>query len=156
MDKDERLSSFQEELDFLQQRADRERKLYRTRAFIYKILAVALAAAITVLLGLNVGGMLANVFRDIALGFGAAITVLNAVDAFFDYRFLWMRETMLWSKLEALMRDFKLYALHLKPEADRERMLDEFRSRLDQILEEYMQDWFKLRQNQHSGKFEGH
>jgi hypothetical protein len=82
MDKDERFSFLQEELDRFLLQTNRHRKESKRKAFIYKMLAVSFAAAITVLLGLKVEGVLADVFRDIALGLGATITVLNAADAF--------------------------------------------------------------------------
>lgn len=154
MDKDERFSFLQEELDQLLQQTHRHRKESKRKAFIYKMLAVSFAAAITVLLGLKVEGVLADVFRDIALGLGATITVLNAADAFYDHRFLWVRNTMLVAELETLKRDMKLYALHLKQGTDHEKALDEFGGRLNLILENFQQDWFKIRHSQRSERHE--
>jgi hypothetical protein len=153
MDKDERFSFLQEELKLLLQQANRHRKSSKNKAFLYKMLAVSFAAAITILLGLKVEGVVADIFRDIALGLGATITVLNAADAFFDHRFLWVRNTVLVAELETLNRDMKLYELHPKQGEDHEEALDEFGDRLKQIMEDFQQDWFKIRQSQ---RREGH
>lgn len=155
VDQDNRLSFILEELNRLQRQADRDRVKYRARAFLYKILAVALAAAITVFLGIKAGGVIAEMLQNIALGCGAAIGVLNAIEAFFDYRFLWMRETMFAAKLEVLKRDVHLYACQPKQGAEHEHNIKEFQSCLKLLMEDYMQDWLKLRQRQLSEKAEG-
>lgn len=152
MGKDERLFSLQEEVDQLLVQADQNRKSNRNKSLLYKIASVAFAATITVLLGLKVEGASADIFRNVALGLGATITVLNTAETFFDYRSLWVRDAMLMTKLETLKRDMNFYALDPKQSTDHEKILDEFRHRLNQTLEDHVQNWASMRQGQRSEK----
>jgi hypothetical protein len=74
---------------------------------------------------------------------------------FYDHRFLWVKNTMLVAELETLKRDMKLYALHPKEGTDHEKALDEFGGRLNLLLKDFQQDWFKIRQSQRSEMQEG-
>ncbi len=114
MDTDARLKFLQGELKELIELTSRERKKNRKQALRYKILSVCFAAAITVLLGLKVDAALADIFRNIALVFGAAITVFNAIEAFYDFRSLWVNQTIFREQLFILERDINFYTFHPK------------------------------------------
>jgi hypothetical protein len=88
----ERLVWLQKEIDDLVSRYQREAVRFKKEAIVLRITSVLLAALITVLLGLKLREGLTNVFANVALFLGAAITVLGAYEAFFDPRALWVRE----------------------------------------------------------------
>ncbi len=62
----------------------------RAKSLIRKTLAVALAATITVLLGLEGDVVDATVAKNLALVFAAVIVLVNAWEAFFNHRGMWI------------------------------------------------------------------
>jgi hypothetical protein len=64
-----------------------------------------LAGVVTVLIGLQGETFDQTLLRNLALALGALITVVNAFDAFFDHRSLWIKKTVTLSRLYALKRD---------------------------------------------------
>jgi hypothetical protein len=145
MDIDERLKYLQTELDNAISRVSQKRDRERNRAFTWKVLSVSFAAAITVLLGLQVNGILMGTFRNIALILGATITVLNAVEAFYDERSLWINRTITLTSLYTLKRDTTFYALNPAQGEEHVKTLNLFKQRFDQINENEMKSWLKLR-----------
>ena len=146
MDTDEKLKFIEDELNERIERQSRRRNGDKRRALGYKAIAVCFSAAITILLGVRVvDGTLIEIFRDVALVLGAMTTVVNAIDAFYDYRSLWVRRTLLVARLSSLRREVLFYALQPEQGELHARKLDEFRKRLDQILDDDLQDWLKLR-----------
>ena len=85
METDERATFLTGELDAWINETRAQRRKFRRRALLFKILAVCFAAAITVMLGLKVDAAWADLFRNIALILGASITIFNAIDAFYDF-----------------------------------------------------------------------
>jgi len=145
MDADEQLKFIENELNKLIERHNRLRNGDKKRARGYKLITVCFAAAITILLGVRVDATLTEIFRDVALVLGVMTTVVNAMDAFYDYRSLWMRRTRLLAGLYSLRREVQFYALQPEKGEIHMRKLDEFLKRLDQILEDDLQYWMKLR-----------
>jgi hypothetical protein len=145
MDTDEKLKFIKDELNKRIERHSRKRNSDKRRALGYKVIAVCFAAAITILLGVRVDATLTEIFRDVALIPGAMITVVNAIDAFYDYRSLWIRRTLLLARLYSLEREVLFYEIQPEQGETHMRKLDEFLKRLDQILEDDLQNWMRLR-----------
>ncbi|MEV6206292.1 SLATT domain-containing protein [Kitasatospora sp. NPDC051914] len=82
----------------------RRRNADRKRAFGLQISTVGLSAVITVLLGVQVGEPARQWLADVALGLGAAITVLAAWQTFFSHRALWLQRADTVHRLGALER----------------------------------------------------
>jgi hypothetical protein len=61
----------------------------RRRAGAIKIATMTFSSAITVLLGLDMAG-LGSFFNPLALVLGGLVTLLNALDPFFNFRALWV------------------------------------------------------------------
>lgn len=91
MDTIEKLNYIETELQNFVSSYDSKRKQYKLYSFALKIATVLFSATITVLLGLKGTQEWADTFSNIALGLGAAITVLSAIDAFFGLRSLWIQ-----------------------------------------------------------------
>ena len=76
-----------------------------------KISSVLLSATVTVCLGLkSTNATWGTVLSDVALVLSALISVISAYEAFFDPRSIWIRETIVFSKLRNLKREFEFWA----------------------------------------------
>jgi hypothetical protein len=123
-----------------------------------RISAVFLSAVVTVCLGLKLHAigsltearvqLVQTLLGNLALGLSAVVTVLGAYEAFFDPRAIWIRETIVYTKLRNLKRDFEFWAAGCDSEtlepADAEK-LEGFKQKLDQILTESLKNWMKIR-----------
>src|SRR6185369_4295 len=84
---------------------DRKRQRNKFLSLGIKLMGAGLAAAITIMLGLNISPEKKAVLSNIALIFGAMITVLNTWDAFFNHRALWIRFTVATQSLYCIKED---------------------------------------------------
>jgi hypothetical protein len=148
MDLVKKFQFFKDELDSHVRRITRKRNRDKNKAFSLKIIAVAFAAAITVLLGLKTDDeKQAKYFHNIALVLGAAITYLSAVDAFYDHRTLWVRRTVTVTRLQDLKRAFEFYVEGRDDDEISEEKLAVYMQQLNGILQEDLNDWLKLRED---------
>ncbi|MGD9374107.1 MAG: SLATT domain-containing protein [Desulfobacterales bacterium] len=141
-----------EQFDFLEAEIDErirdyayKRKRDKIKAVLLKMLGVIFAAAITILLGLEVIKEYGVVLKNIALVLGAFITIINAFDAFFTHRSLWIQRTITVVRLYNLKRDFKFYRTGTEPNNVEQEILEEFKTRFYRILSDELKDWLKLR-----------
>jgi hypothetical protein len=140
-----RVGFLRAELDRQQQRFGRRRRRDKRKAFALQVATVVLSATITVLLGLRVDTGLQRTLANVALGLGALVTVLAAMEAFFSHRGLWVARTVTVRRLEELRRqaDYQLAGL-----ADGEAppaVVDGLLGRLEQIIADDQQAWLRLR-----------
>jgi hypothetical protein len=144
----EKLQVLKKELDFHFSRLNKARNNNKYKSFTLKLLAVCFAGAITVLLGINVSEDLSASFKNIALILSAVITVLNAYEGFYDHRSLWIQGTVTLSQLAALKNevDYITAGREQKVSEDDMRRLDDFNKRLEQILQDELKAWLKMRQ----------
>jgi Protein of unknown function (DUF4231) len=141
----ERVAFLRAELDRQQQRFTRRRRRDKRKSFALQMATVALSATITVLLGLRVEAGLQRTLANVALVLGALVTVLAAMEAFFNHRGLWVSRSVTVRRLEELRRrtDYRLAGL-----ADGEvqpAVVDELLARLDQIVADDQRAWLRLR-----------
>jgi hypothetical protein len=66
-----------------------------------------MAAAITVLLGLSMSPENKTFYANVALVFGATITIFNTWDAFFNHRALWVRFTVATQSLHCIKEELE-------------------------------------------------
>jgi len=132
-----------EEVKSLTDAFKKERDRHKRTALVFRILSVILAASITILLGLKVAAEIEMFLKNLALAFGAIITVVSAYEAFFSPRALWIRETITYSRLKDLQRDIKL-TCDESNEVSREEF-ENLKKRLDDILQDDLKEWIKLR-----------
>ena len=144
---EEKVRLFKKELDERVKDFAKKRKGDRAKAFGLKTTAVIFAALITILLGLKVDDSVAKVFQNIALVLGAIISVINAVDAFFDHRALWIRRTVTLARLYDLERDFNLYIAGLDKDKVDPKVFNKLTERYDRILTNDLKAWLKMRED---------
>lgn len=114
-------------------------------AFRVKMMSILLSAIITVLLGIKVNTFLTGIFSNLALIFGATITVVSAFDAFYNHRSLWVQRTITLSQLYALQRDINLYKAG-DPQTYDDTIINGFINRFNDILKTELHSWLKLRE----------
>lgn len=146
-----RKAKFEEHLTEIVQAFAKECHKNKKIALRLKISAVFLSGVVTVCLGLkfsNPPNPWQTWLTNVALLLSAVITVVGAYEAFFDPRAIWIRETIVYTKLRNLKREFEFWAAGCDgetlepPEADK---LDRFKEQLDQILVESLKNWMKIR-----------
>ena len=134
---------FSDELEARLGELSRKRLRDKRKAFALKLGAASLGAAVTVLLGLRVSADIEPTLKNIALFAGAAVGLLNAWDAFYDHRALWVKRTVTVARLRKLQRAFRL-ARAAAPELAPD-VLEVFRTTLDQILDDDLSSWVQMR-----------
>jgi hypothetical protein len=142
---DAKLDYLDKEVKELIEDTDRHRRKEKRIAFWLRIAIVAFSGAITVLLGLQVAEQISRWFSNVALVLGAAITVLSAVDAFYNYRALWIHRTIHLNNLNDLRRRIH-YAKNGKVDEEwRASQCEILLVELRRILADGLQAWRQLR-----------
>jgi hypothetical protein len=152
----ERMGFLRAELDRQQQRFARRRRRDKRKSFALQMATVALSATITVLLGLRVAAGLQRTLANLALVLGALVTVLAALEAFFNHRGLWVSRTITVRRLEELRRQVDYQLAGLADGEVQPAVLDGLLARLEQILAEDQQAWLQLRSTEPQSLTPGH
>lgn len=143
--------------EFLKEKISKQIKSFKERkernqkqAIKIKFTSTALAAATTVLLGLNgfnSSGKL--IVQNIAFTLSAAVTLMSALDTFFNYRGLWIRYQGTLNELYELRTDLE-YLLTQGVQNVKEEELDGLYQKYQIILKETNSSWSELRKEQKS------
>ena len=123
----------------------KKRRFDKKMAVRLRLASVTFAAAVTVLLGLEVSKNIGPWLTNVALILGALITVLSAFGAFFDHRSLWIRRTVSLSRLFDLRRDIQFYVAGVEPEEFSMDQIEKFKDRFSRILQDDLREWLRLR-----------
>lgn len=115
------------------------------RSYGLKIASVAFSAFITVLLGLS-SGSLETMFKNVSIVLGAGVIIINAIDAFYNYNGLWIKNTVTLSKLMELKREVEFYSSGCKTEDISEERLNKYMNELQQILKDDIKQWLRIRE----------
>jgi hypothetical protein len=144
-DTDRRVSFLFTELERQEKRFAHRRRRDKRKAFALQMSTVLFSACITVLLGLETGPRAEPIFKNIALVLGALVTVLAAMEAFFNHRGLWIGRTVTVRRLEELRRQLEYRLAGLTRGQLDPKMVDGFLVRLEEILAEDQSRWMRLR-----------
>lgn len=139
------------ELDVKVDQFTRRRRRDKRKAFGLKMSAAGLGALVTVCLGIRIGEGTDATLKNVALIAGALVGVLNAWDAFYDHRGLWVKRTQTASRLERLRRAFRLASSQGDGAIDR-AALDAFAAKLDEILQDDLSGWTQMRNDKLTDK----
>jgi hypothetical protein len=125
---------------------DKKRQRNKFLSLGIKLLGAGLAAAITILLGLNISPEKKALASNIALIFGATITVLNTWDAFFNHRGLWIRFTVATQSLYCIKEELN----YLRSDGDEltDEQLDSVHKEFKEVLFTVNRDWENLRKEE--------
>jgi hypothetical protein len=144
-DEQRRVSFLLGELDRQERRFAHRRRRDKRKAFALQMSTVVFSASITVLLGLQVGPRTQSTFKNIALVLGALVTVLAAMEAFFNHRGLWIGRTVTVRRLEDLRRHLEYRLAGLDGTRLEPKLADSFLAKLDEIIAEDQRAWMRLR-----------
>lgn len=146
MDTKQQQAYLDEQIKTLIRRFKGDRERHKRLAVLLKAVTVSLAGAVTILLGWKMAAdATSQLFSNIALILGAAITVLSAYEAFFDPRVLWVRETVVFARLTDLERDLAYAVAGAKDGQLDSATLELFKKRLDAVLDESLKAWLRMR-----------
>jgi len=126
--------------------AQRNRHHYRNRASIVRIGTIVASTLVTVFLGLQIVG-LEVYFKHIAFVLGAMVTLLNALEPFYNFRALWVEHEQAVAGFYALKNDLDFYLGGVKPEELDINALDQFRERHGLIWGQLSKSWIEHRKS---------
>ncbi|HEY9626636.1 MAG TPA: SLATT domain-containing protein [Coleofasciculaceae cyanobacterium] len=125
------------------------RKNNQTKASYIKVFIILLSGTATVLLGLQISGLQTQ-FKDIAFVLTALVTVLNALEPFFNFRALWIEhETALW-KLYRLRNKIEYYTAGNEAENMSIEKIDGFQAEYQAVWDDLSQSWIAYRKQEKS------
>jgi predicted flap endonuclease-1-like 5' DNA nuclease len=119
----------------------------RRRASYIKVTTILLTSVATVLLGLQVTG-LEKTFKDIAFAMGAVVTLLNALEPFFNFRALWIEHEVALADLHRLQDEFDFYLAGMEPKELKLEELKGFNKRFGEIWGNLNQAWIGYRKSE--------
>lgn len=149
MDLNTKLQVIRTEIDFNIKFFTAKHHWTKRRATILRITSVSFSASITVLLGLNIAGLI-DLFKNTAIVMGAIVTIISAVDAFYNYSSLWVKNAVTLSRLRELKREVDYYASGCEEQDLSENKLNKFMNDLQKILKEDMKQWLRVREKANS------
>ncbi|VEF46283.1 Uncharacterised protein [Bacillus freudenreichii] len=118
---------------------------HKKRSFHLNLLTVVCTASITTILGLkdiNVGSL----FINISIVLGGVVTILHFIDGFYNYKDLWVKDGKAYTDLLELQRDLTFYMEGRGANAYDMEALEEFKVRLNEIINISTDEWHKLHQ----------
>jgi hypothetical protein len=115
----------------------------KRKAFALRIGAATLGALVTVLLGLKVGAGTEASLKNVALVAAALVAILNAWDAFYDHRTLWVKRTLTVGRLNKLKRAYA-QATAAQPQLP-DQTHKELIATLEQIVDDDLNNWVQMR-----------
>ncbi|NMF82036.1 SLATT domain-containing protein [Nodosilinea sp. P-1105] len=127
----------------------RKRKINQQRATSIKVLILCLSGGATVLLGLDIGMHAQLPLKNLAFAFTAIVTVLNALEPFFNYRALWVEHERANASLYQLKDRLNFYVTGKEKTGLDISELEEFYAQYEQIWEMLNQAWIAQRQRYH-------
>lgn len=138
--------SSQQKAEFLKQYIEislkdlhRHRKENRLRASIVKLITIICAGVVTILLGLQIPKYEVY-FKGTALILGAIVTMINALEPFFNFRTLWIDHEEAIARMYRLKNDVDFYLTGMTPETIEIKRLEAF-------LDRYKTIWNALNEN---------
>lgn len=133
------------ELDKQTNNFKKDRERHKRNALHVKLAIAMIAACATILLGWE-NPSLAPWFKNFALVLNALITVVAAYEVFYEPRKLWVRETIVFSKLKDLDRALN-FELAQTPELANDR-IEYYHQEITKILQESLKDWVQDKRNE--------
>lgn len=118
----------------------------KQKAFRLKVYSVLSASGITILLGINLQSeLLLTIFKNVSLILGAVITVINAVESFYDYRSLWIQYTITLVRLYDLKREIQFYTAGEDASSLDMQEFSKYLAKLETILKDDLKSWLKIK-----------
>lgn len=117
------------------------------RASFIKLAAMIFSSAATVLLGLKGVGS-EQMFKNIAFVFSASVTLLTALEPFFNFRSFWVEHEIAQGRFLGLRADLEFYLAGLDSNHLDEGKLDTFHERYQKIWDDLNTVWAENRRRE--------
>jgi hypothetical protein len=118
---------------------------YRKTHFRGQMATVVLSATITIIAGMKSLPIISTVASDLVLVLGALVTVISTWGAFFSPRESWHLNNATYSRLRALQARLEFVERGTNFEQDQIKVLTEGFAEYQRILNDYNEQWEKLR-----------
>jgi len=128
-----------EDISNIQKRCNKN----RIKSLSIGLLTIISGACVTIFLGLRIE-YLEELFKNIALICGVLVTALNSIEKYFNYRDLWVGQTVHILKLKALYSEIEFFKLGLsndKNDTIQDEKLNSFFSEYQKIWEDISNKW---------------
>lgn len=122
----------------------KKRIFFQYRASLIKIVTIVLAAGITICLGLRLPVYEAEL-RAIAFIMSGIVTLLNALEPFFNYRSLWIEHEEAKYKLHRLKDQIEFYIANDQCTSVETDKLVEFQANYHEIWDSLSNKWLQYR-----------
>lgn len=126
---------------------ERKRRENQRRASYIKVSAILLSGLATLLLGLRIAGIEEH-FGNIAFAFVALVTVLNALEPYFNFRALWVEHELAIARFHRLKDELNFYLAGTKPGKVQLERLSEIHKEYQEIWNNLADSWIRHRKGQ--------
>jgi hypothetical protein len=124
-------------------------KWNKVKASVINALIIMLGALITLTLGLDVDENHVRIQKNLALIFGASLTLLSGWNVIFDYRKLWIRQKNTLLGLYQLKNEFDYYKGSENADSDgMKKILDQVFLKYQEIWDKDSQEWKSIIKNE--------
>ena len=104
-----------------------------------KTATIILSGLATIFLGLQLSG-LEKIFKEIAFVFSALVTLMTAIEPFFNWRALWVEHESALGDFHKLLDDLRYYLAGRSPEELEAK-------KMDSVYEDYQNVWKRVSDN---------
>ena len=129
------------------QHAEQKRGENQRRASYIKVSLVLLSGTATILIGLRIIGMQES-FANIAFACVGLVTVLNALEPYFNFRALWVEHELAIARFHRLKDELSFYLAGTKPGQVQEEKLSEMHRQYQEIWETLSDSWIRHRRGE--------
>lgn len=134
----------QEEIDRALKHTRQQRRKNQKRASAIKLATLLFSAAATILLGLQFSRF-EGYFKQIAFVLGAVVTLLNALEPYFNFRALWIEHEQALADFYQIKDDLSFYLGGVKPEDIDAEVLNKFHSQYQATWQQLSKAWIGYR-----------
>jgi hypothetical protein len=134
------------------ERVQANRRSNQRRASFVKVATILLSGLATVLLGLQLQSNVETYLKQAAFIFGACVTMLNALEPFFNFRSLWVEHERALAALYQIQADLDFFLSGI-PERDADiSKLEDFHRRQQEVWSDLSNVWLRARSDKGGNK----
>lgn len=128
-------------------RANNKKDRFKRKASFIKLSTLLLSGFATILLGVQIQGW-EDKFKMVAFIFGAFVTMLNAVEPYFNFRSLWIEHEEVVYRLIRLKDELDFYLKGKNATEISVEEIEKFNTQYAQIWHDVSQKWLALRKSE--------
>jgi hypothetical protein len=125
----------------------KHRKENQRRASIIKVSTLVFSSLATILLGVQLN-IQESILKNVAFVFSAIVTLLNAMEPFFNFRALWIEHEQGLANMYRLQNDLDFYLAGRKTEDIDPNKIEVFRKRYEEIWNSLNENYIRFRRTE--------